>query len=193
MGDKVAAYQWGLRLFVAPLEWLQSGRGALFPWAAVLIGVGVGVWFAQGNEPAAGSYSLAALLVVAGLVTGWRGPDLSRPLALGLAALAAGWLAAGIRAHSVTAPVLSFRYYGPVEGRIVHIDRSQSDKLRLTLDRVILREVSPDRTPLRVRVSLQTRPEWLEPLKMSRAHNPYGDGNAVTRIISLLLSQNFSS
>ena len=74
MGDKVAAYQWGLRLFVAPLEWLQSGRGALFPWAAVLIGVGVGVWFAQTDEPAAGSYSLAALLVVAGLVASWRGP-----------------------------------------------------------------------------------------------------------------------
>lgn len=163
MGDKVAAFPGGLRLLLAPLDWLQSGRGVLFPWAAVLMGVGVGLWFAQDHEPAAGSYSIAVLLVVLGLATGWRGPDLARPLAFGLAALAAGWLAAGIRAHSVAAPVLSFRYYGPVEGRIVHIDRSQSDKLRLTLDRVILREVSPDRTPLRVRVSLQGNQDWLEP------------------------------
>jgi competence protein ComEC len=76
-------------------------------------------------------------------------------LALAFAALAAGWLAAGVRAHSVAAPMLDFRYYGPVEGRIVGIDRSQSDALRLTLDQVVLREVPPDRTPLRVRVSLQ--------------------------------------
>ncbi|NJS40487.1 MAG: ComEC family competence protein [Rhodobacteraceae bacterium] len=73
------------------------------------------------------------------------------------------WLAAGIRAHAVDAPMLTFRYYGPVEGRIIHIDRSQSDALRLTLDRVTLREVSPDRTPLRVRISLQGEQPWLSP------------------------------
>ncbi len=159
----MAAFPGGLRVVLAPLEWLQSGRGVLLPWAAVLIGVGVGLWFAQSVEPSAGSYSLAAAMLVLGLVTGWRGPDLSRALAFGIAALAAGWLAAGIRAHSVAAPVLSFRYYGPVEGRIVAIDRSQSDKLRLTLDRVVLREVPPDRTPLRVRVSLQGDQDRLQP------------------------------
>jgi competence protein ComEC len=51
-----------------------------------------------------------------------------------------------------------------VEGRIVGIDRSQSDALRLTLDRVTLREVPPDRTPLRVRVSLQDDQPWLDPV-----------------------------
>jgi competence protein ComEC len=59
--------------------------------------------------------------------------------------------------------MLDFRYYGPVEGRIVEIDRSQSDALRLTLDRVVLREVAPDRTPARVRVSLQGEQDWLQP------------------------------
>jgi competence protein ComEC len=49
---------------------------------------------------------------------------------------------AGLRTASVAEPVLAFRYYGPVEGRIVGIDRSQSDKPRLTLDRVVLRDVS---------------------------------------------------
>lgn len=163
MGDKVAAVQAGLRRLLAPLDWLQSGRGQLFPWVAVLIGVGIGLWFAQVDEPAIGSYSLAAGIVALGLGLGWRGPELWRPVALALAALAAGWLAAGIRAHVVEAPMLSFRYYGPVEGRIVHIDRSQSDALRLTLDQVVLREVAPGRTPLRVRVSLQSDPDWLEP------------------------------
>ena len=100
--------------------------------------------------------------LVAGLLFAVKS-DLARPLGLAAAALAAGWVAAGIRAHSLDAPMLTFRYYGPVEGRIVEIDRSQSDALRLTLDQVVLQEVSPGRTPLRVRVSLQGEQSWLQP------------------------------
>jgi competence protein ComEC len=147
-----------------PLQALQAARGGLFPWIAVLVGCGVGIWFALDREPGAGSYALAALLLLSSLALAVRGPDLGRPLALAFAALAAGWLAAGVRAHSVAAPMLDFRYYGPVEGRIVGIDRSQSDALRLTLDQVTLREVPPDRTPLRVRVSLQGDQPWLDPV-----------------------------
>jgi competence protein ComEC len=152
------------RAFLWPFLALQSARGTLFPWLAVLVGCGIGGWFSVTAEPGPGSYVLAALILVAGALCAWRGPDLGRPLALALAALAAGWLAAGVRAHSVAAPMLDFRYYGPVEGRIVHIDRSQSDALRLTLDQVTLREVAPDRTPDRVRVSLQGDQPWLDPL-----------------------------
>jgi competence protein ComEC len=153
----------GTRLILVPLEGLQTARGTLFPWIAVLIGCGVGAWFTMQTEPAAGSYALAVLLAAGGLALAAHGPDLARPLALAIAALAAGWIAAGIRAHSVAAPMLTFRYYGPVEGRIVDIDRSQSDALRLTLDQVVLRDVPPDRTPERVRVSLQGPQDWLTP------------------------------
>jgi competence protein ComEC len=134
----------------------------LFPWIAVLIGCGIGLWFTVEREPGAGSYALAAVLMAGGLGLGWRS-ELARPLGLCVAALAAGWIAAGIRAHALDAPMLTFRYYGPVEGRIVEIDRSQSDALRLTLDQVVLQEVSPERTPLRVRVSLQGEQDWLKP------------------------------
>lgn len=147
-----------------PLVALQSVRGTLFPWIAVLIGCGIGGWFAVLDEPGPGSYALAAIILVAGAALAWRGPDLGRPLALALAAVAAGWLAAGLRAQLVDAPMLDFRYYGPVEGRIVLVDRSQSDALRLTLDRVVLREVAPDRTPERVRISLQDDQPWLDPV-----------------------------
>lgn len=147
-----------------PLVALQSVRGTLFPWIAILIGCGIGGWFAVLDEPGPGSYALAAIILVAGAALAWRGPDLGRPLALALAAVAAGWLAAGLRAQLVDAPMLDFRYYGPVEGRIVLVDRSQSDALRLTLDRVVLREVAPDRTPERVRISLQDDQPWLDPV-----------------------------
>ena len=57
-------------------------------------------------------------------------------------------------AWSVAAPVLDFRYYGPVEGRVVMVDRSARDRMRLTLDRVALDDAAPERMPERVRVSL---------------------------------------
>lgn len=154
----------GARVMLWPLQWLQDRRGSLFPWIAVLIGGGVGLWFGLPVEPGAGSYALAAFVLAGGLAFAWRGPDLAAPVALAAAALAVGWLAAGIRAHSVAAPMLDFRYYGPVEGRIVGIDRSQSDAMRLTLDGVVLREVPPERTPARVRVSLQGGQGWLDPV-----------------------------
>ena len=163
MGNKVAAFPTISRLLLAPLENLQTARGMLFPWIAVLIGCGIGVWFSVAREPGPGSYSLAGLALAAGLGLAWRS-DLARPLGLAVAALAAGWIAAGVRAHALDAPMLGFRYYGPVEGRIVEIDRSQSDALRLTLDRVVLQKVAPEKTPLRVRVSLQGKQDWLKPL-----------------------------
>ena len=142
---------------------LQPSRAGLFPWIAVMVGCGIWLWFGMAAEPGLGSYVLAAALVLAAGPLWLRGPERVIPFVLALAALSAGWLAAGVRAHGVAAPVLEFRYYGPVEGRIIWIDRSQSDALRLTLDRVVLREVAPDRTPDRVRVSLQGDQPWLGP------------------------------
>jgi competence protein ComEC len=158
VGNKVAV----ARALVAPLEALQTAQGMLFPWIAVLVGCGIGAWFSATDEPGIGSYSLAALALIGGLALAAKS-ELARPLGLAAAAFAAGWIVAGVRAHALDAPMLSFRYYGPVEGRIVQIDRSQSDALRLTLDQVVLREVSPARTPLRVRVSLQGEQDWLKP------------------------------
>ena len=68
--------------------------------------------------------------------------------------IALGFVLAGWRAHSVAGPVLDWRYYGPVEGRIVGMDRSASDAVRLTLDHVKLDRVAPFETPTRVRISL---------------------------------------
>src|SRR5690606_18489803 len=63
---------------------------------------------------------------------------------------------AGARAHMVSQQVLGWRYYGPIEGRVVGIDRSASAVPRVTLDRVRLSNVPPERTPARVRLSLHS-------------------------------------
>ena len=128
-------------------------RGLLFPWVPVFLGAGIGVWFAMAQEPGPLAYGLCAAGLCASAVV-WRlGAELLRPLAVILGAMLAGFLAAGTRAHLVEAPMLERPYYGPVTGRIVEIDRSQSDALRLTLDRVIL-DLPAEQTPVFVRVSL---------------------------------------
>ncbi len=134
--------------------WLLQ-RGALFPWVPVLLACGIGGYFALPDEPPGAVLASCGALAAAVLALAlWRGREWSGPLGCALAVLLAGVAIAGMRTHLVAGPVLGFRYYGPVEGRIVAIDRSASDALRLTLDRVTLSRVDPDRVPVRVRVSL---------------------------------------
>ncbi len=138
----------------------QGQRGALMPWSAVALGSGVAVYFVLPVEPGVPVYGAASLAFCLGLVL--RRREALGPAGLALALFAAGVILAGIRGHQVAGPVLDFRYYGPVEGRIVGIDRSGSDALRLTLDRVRL-DLAPAETPRRVRVSLHGVQDWLEP------------------------------
>ncbi|MGI3164529.1 ComEC/Rec2 family competence protein [Pseudooceanicola sp. 200-1SW] len=133
-------------------------RGHLFHWAPVALACGIGTYFALPVEPGpgarAGLWGLTAALFALGLWAGARGRALLQPAALGLALLAGGVALASARAHAVAGPVLGWRYYGPVEGRIIGIDRSASDAPRLTLDRVRLDRMAPEDTPARVRISL---------------------------------------
>jgi competence protein ComEC len=143
-------------------EVIDHQRGHLFPWLPVAYGIGIGIYFGLGSEPGRGLWVGLALALVAGGVLALTRLRHSVLLLAGLAMLA-GLGVAGLRTAMVTEPALAFRYYGPIEGRIVGIDRSQSDKPRLTLDRVVLKDVAPDRTPARVRVSLHGEQRWVTP------------------------------
>ncbi|WP_299420251.1 ComEC/Rec2 family competence protein [uncultured Shimia sp.] len=133
---------------------LLNQRGHLFCWVPVCLGVGIGIYFALPVEPA------VAVLVGIGLISlgfVWLtiGQEADVAACFWLVALVlAGVVIAGARAHRVSGPVLEFRYYGAIEGRIVAIDRSASDAMRLTLEDVRLSRVTPENTPKRVRVSL---------------------------------------
>lgn len=133
---------------------LLNQRGHLFPWAPVCLALGIGLWFALKAEPGPAAYAaaLAAGLAAGGLA--WARPSGLSALGWGAMLVAAGFALAGWRAHRIAAPVLDYRYYGPVEGRVVGIDRSASDALRITLDRVRLEGVAPADMPHRVRLSL---------------------------------------
>ncbi|MEM9350912.1 MAG: ComEC/Rec2 family competence protein [Pseudomonadota bacterium] len=133
---------------------LQRQRGHLLTFAPVFLGIGIGLFFSADVEPRLSAFLLAllALLLCAGLGTYLR--HTIGPAFAALAVVALGFCVAGLRAHSVSGPVLDFRYYGAIEGRVVAIDRSSTDRIRLTLDRVSLDRMQPDETPRRVRVSL---------------------------------------
>ncbi|MFN3937770.1 MAG: ComEC/Rec2 family competence protein [Gemmobacter sp.] len=142
------------RLALGPVEALVAARGTLFPFVPVLIACGIAVWLGLPSEPGKAAYMAAAAVGLSGAIAWRRAPVWADAAAVALLCLALGFLAAGARAHRVAGPVLEFRYFGPVEGRIVVIDRSQSDALRLTLDRVVLDRVAPHRVPRRVRIAL---------------------------------------
>ena len=152
-----------MRRAVWPLVALQNAQGQLFGWVPVFIALGIAAWFALPFEPGLAFYAaVLAGLGAAGLARLF-GPELAYPVALMLWCIAVGLLACGIRAHWVAAPMLDFHYYGPVQGRIIDIDRSQTDALRITLDQVVLEDVAPKRTPLKVRISLGKQPYIPDP------------------------------
>jgi competence protein ComEC len=130
----------------------EAQQGAMYPWAPVCMAIGIGGYFALRQEPSQlliwGVLALAGGLAALNWRLGFRAP------LIGVALVALGFSLAALRAQSVAAPVLDWRYYGLVEGRIVGMDRSGSHAVRLTLDQVRLRDVRRDETPERVRVSL---------------------------------------
>jgi len=147
-----------LRAAVAGLDDLPGAliraRLSLVLWMPVALGLGIGLYFLLPVEPRPPGRAALGAGAAAGLGLWIRGPEVARFPAALLALLLAGLLLGALRSQSLAAPVLGFRYYGPVEGRVVEIDRSARDRIRLTLDRVTLSNVDPERTPGRVRVSL---------------------------------------
>ncbi|WP_299842425.1 ComEC/Rec2 family competence protein [uncultured Roseovarius sp.] len=136
----------------------------MFPWVPVCLAVGITTYFTIKTEPPPEIFfwiGAGSLLLV--VLTRWVGVQVS-PFLWVIALFGMGFCLAGLRAHHVEAPVIGWRYYGPVEGRIVGIDRSASDAVRLTLDQVILRGLTPAKTPERVRLSLHGEQGFVDPV-----------------------------
>ncbi|MFT5000085.1 MAG: competence protein ComEC [Paracoccaceae bacterium] len=132
----------------------ETQRGALLLWMPFGLALGIGAYFSIKFEPSLSMYLkvlgvLVGLLIGQSMLTYW----LKIPV-LAVMLCAIGFLNAGLSAHRKAAPVLAYHYYGPIEGRIIGIDRSAKDKPRITLDHVRLKGRSPSRTPHKIRISL---------------------------------------
>lgn len=135
-------------------QMMLQQRGHLFGWVPVCLACGIGCYFALRIEPPLMALAAVGAAAVALIAMARFASEVVSPVLIALALMLIGFDLAAWRAHDVGGPVLGWRYYGSIEGRIVAMDRSQSDALRLTLDRVVLERVSQQRTPLRVRISL---------------------------------------
>lgn len=157
------AHRWTPLLRRRPGFALQVlARGHFFVWLPVFFGCGVGLFFSLTSEPDPNLflyYACAAL----GLPLVLRRLPLALPWAWAICCLGLGFSVAGWHAHRVAGPVLEYRYYGPIEGRVVGIDRSGSGKLRLTLDHVRLDRLAPAKRPIRARVSLHGQQGYFDP------------------------------
>ncbi len=142
---------------------LQAQRSHWLCWAPVAMGCGLAIYFSISFEPTV-LHVLAlggAILCLAFLAFRF-GPGMSAVLWL-IVLICLGFLLGSNRAHMVSAPVLQGHYYGPIEGRVIAIDRSASDAIRLTLDRVILTRIKPHERPHKVRISLHGDQHWITP------------------------------
>ena len=136
---------------------LETQRGRLFLWVPVCLSIGIGLYFHQNNEPLIGRIQI---LIIVGIVM-LCAVLLDRRSACAILIMASvivlsGFLLASLRAHLVAEPVLPWRYFGNIEGTMVAIDRSFSNRLRVTLATPELDKISQPRTPTFVRVSLHS-------------------------------------
>ena len=133
---------------------VEAQRPHLALWIPVLFGLGIALYFALPVEPA--GWMLAALAgpIVVGLATLTRVGPLPRVLLLALLLPALGFSAAALRSRHVAAPVLPYEMTANVEGRVIGLDRSATDRPRVLLDRVVIHGREPGETPARARISL---------------------------------------
>ena len=133
---------------------LLGQRGHLFPWAPVCLACGIGLYFGIPFEPKLGVLPYLGVFTLGLMLAAhvWRS---GFSFLLWAAVLfLSGFSVAMLRAHLSEKPVLDWRFYGAVEGRVVGVDRSGSGAVRLVLSDLVLDGVRLADTPERVRVSL---------------------------------------
>jgi competence protein ComEC len=141
---------WGQRA----LATLRAESDRFILWMPAFLGLGIALFFALPAPPP----PLAALTGIGVLVAAVG--VLPRPWRAGLtwpvSAMAAGFLAAGLRTELVAAPIVS-RDLGPrqVEGTVRWFEPLEAPgRLRLVLDHPSVRGLAPSATPKRIRLRL---------------------------------------
>ncbi|TRD22977.1 ComEC/Rec2 family competence protein [Palleronia caenipelagi] len=135
-------------------------KAARFIEAPVWLACGIGLYFWLPVEPVRAIWVFTGISILVLLPIAMRWPAVAAVAPL---VILAGFGIGGIRTNLVAAPILEGRYYGAVEGRVIALDRSASSRLRITLDRVVLEDRQPEKTPQRVRISLHSKITALDP------------------------------
>lgn len=139
------------------IDEILEQRNRYMLWIPVFLGCGISVYFLLSFEPSFEDLYHITIVFFLASFAGLCWKHSIRWVFLILAWVIAGFLFASYRTHSVSAPVLGWRYYGTIEGNIVGIDKSSSNKPRLTLTMINLDKISKPRIPKYIRVSLHAK------------------------------------
>jgi competence protein ComEC len=134
---------------------LEIQRHRLMLWVPVMFGAGIAIYFALSTEPT--RIQISAILALSVVSAAFIRPKyvLRTALLMSVSLIFLGLSYSSYRTNSIKAPILKRHYYGPVYGRIIGLDRSASNALRVLLDQIYLPGFSVDETPEHVRISLQ--------------------------------------
>ena len=134
-----------------------------FLWLPVCFGIGVILYFSAGREPSLGAAAWScAVLTIGAVIARQRAGLLAASLILGLACVAAGFLAGTLRTWSVAAPVLPRMMSAKVTAFVETVDDYRSGK-RLLLRVHSIDGLKPQETPQRIRVTLRAGRDSVEP------------------------------
>jgi competence protein ComEC len=142
-------------------EWAvaEAGPGRLVPWLAIAYGSGIVVYFAVDREPA--PWAAVALLAAAVAVTILaRHRPIVFPLALGAAAVAAGFATATLKRAIIAHPVLSAPVWNVDIGGFVEAreERERSDRIIVRVHHIAGPRLADELERVRVAVRKGTAP-----------------------------------
>ena len=134
---------------------ITTERPRLFLWSPVALMLGIGLYFTLENEPSwligQGVFAAASIL----LLLIWRSK--MRLAVTFLFLISLGFAAAQWRSYVVTTPLLTEEVHNRVvEGTIDEIEPIE-EKEKLVLSHLSIEGVSPEATPLRVRISFRSQ------------------------------------
>ncbi|NVO14005.1 MAG: ComEC/Rec2 family competence protein [Rhodoplanes sp.] len=134
----------------------ELAPGRLFPWLPIGFATGVVLYFAAETEPALWAAGLAFAAAFVAAVAARR-QGVSVFVAIGIAAVAAGFLAATLRSRAVEAPMLRQPAFGAKLGGFVETreEREKSDRIVLRVQSFELSRSGAAEAPARVRVSVR--------------------------------------
>lgn len=137
----------------------EANQARIALWLPVLFGVGIGVFFVLPSDPPGWAAVIGAAPALPLLIRGRKTRGGGFILAVSCLAVVAGFAAAQLRTHIVSAPVLTDRI-GPVEfnGRVVHVELDGKGG-RILLGHPEIERLAPSETPARIRVTVRSLPE----------------------------------
>jgi len=148
-----------LRRLLAQWALSEVAPGRLLPWLPVAFGFGIVLYFTADREPALGA-SLAAATALAGLTYGLRRSAHGFPLALGAAAIAAGFAIGTAQTARIGHPVLQQTVGSAAIAGFVEVreERERSDRVVIALHRFEAARVAEKPERVRVAVRKDTAP-----------------------------------